>query len=83
MAKDGLMEVHIIRYITETTILSMFDNLLIGVDTTNKIQSVILDIVAIFYIIPHKLLIDRLSEIGITNNAIYLLIYYFTEKPII
>ena len=61
----------------------MFDNLLIGVDTTNKIQSVILDIVAIFYIIPHKLLIDRLSEIGITNNAIYLLIYYFTEKPII
>ena len=80
MAKDGLMEVHIIRYITETTILSMFDNLLIGVDTTNKIQSVILDIVAIFYIIPNKLLIDRLSEIGITNNAIYLLIFILLKN---
>ena len=65
---------------TETTIVSIFDNIYNAIDEGNKVQLVLLDMSAAFDTISHKILLDRLEEIGIADKALDLLKSYITNR---
>ena len=49
-------------------------------DKGNKVQIVLLDMSAAFDTISHRILLDRLEEIGITDKALDLLKSYITNR---
>ena len=65
---------------TATTIVSIFDNIYNAIDEGNKVQLVLLDMSAAFDTISHKILLDRLEEIGIADKALDLLKSYITNR---
>ena len=65
---------------TETTIVSIFDNIYNAIDEGNKVQLVLLDMSAEFDTISHKILLDRLEEICIADKALDLLKSYITNR---
>ena len=64
---------------TETTIVSIFDNIYNAINEGNKVQLVLLDMSAAFDTISHEILLDRLEEIGIADKALDLLKSYITN----
>ena len=67
------------NHCTETTIVSIFDNIYNAIYKGNKVQLVLLDMSAAFDTISHKILLDRLEEIGIADKALDLLKSYITN----
>ena len=65
---------------TETTIVSIFDNIYNAIDNGNKVQLVLLDMSAAFDSISYEILLDRLEEIGIADKALDLLKSYITNR---
>ena len=65
---------------TETTIVSIFDNIYNAIDKGNKVQLVLLDMSAAFDTISYEILLDRLEEIGIADKALDLLKSYITNR---
>ena len=65
---------------TETTIVSIFENIYNAIDKGNKVQLMLLDMSAAFDTISYEILLDRLEEIGIADKALDLLKSYITNR---
>ena len=65
---------------TETTIVSIFENIYNAIDKGNKVQLMLLDMSAAFDTISYEILLDRLEEIVIADKALDLLKSYITNR---
>ena len=68
------------NYSTETTIVSIFENIYNAIDKGNKVQLMLLDMSAAFDTISYEILLDRLEKIGIADKALDLLKSYITNR---
>ena len=55
---------------TETTVLSLFDDLYNSLDTGQPIQLILLDLSSAFDNLRHDILLERLRNIGIQDKTI-------------
>ena len=65
---------------TETALLSTMNDIYFSLDKYSRIQLLQLDLSSAFDSISHDILIDRLSQIGITRDALKILIQLIKDR---
>ena len=65
---------------TETTVLSLFDDIYNSLDTGQPIQIILLDLSYVFDTLRHDILLERLRNIGIQDKAMELFSKFIKDR---